>query len=97
MDLTTQIITWTLRKERTANMIPFINTWPYDIVMNDLYVPECPFCKRDNVLIPIKPGEIRDIQAGKKKLLVFPCCHHSVVVVDMDRDYLLTSQPIRKV
>lgn len=64
MDLRTQIITWTLRKEKTANMIPFINTWPYDIVMNDLYVPECPFCKRDNVLIPIKPGEIRDIQAG---------------------------------
>lgn len=76
-------------------MIPFENSWPYDIVMKDLYVPSCPFCASDNVLIPLRMKEIPDIQHGKKKLLVFPCCHNKVTIVDMDNDYMLTDQPLR--
>ena len=29
-------------------MIPFSNTWPYDVVGNDVYV-HSPFCGTDNV------------------------------------------------
>jgi hypothetical protein len=64
--------------------------------MNDLYVHQCPFCASGNVLLPLKPGELKTIQAGKKRLLVFPCCHHKVTVLDADRDYLLTDQPLRR-
>lgn len=77
-------------------MIPFEKTWPYDIVMKDVYVPSCPFCGSENVLIPLRVKEIEDIHHGKKKLLVFPCCHNKVTVLDMDNDYMLTDQPLRK-
>ncbi|KQN99024.1 hypothetical protein [Paenibacillus sp. Leaf72] len=77
-------------------MIPFENTWPYDIMMNDIYVHDCPFCQASNVLIPIRPKEIPLIQQGKKKLLVFPCCHNRVTIIDVDGDYLLATERLRK-
>ena len=77
-------------------MIPFERAWPYDRIMNDLYVHECPFCGTNNVLLPLRPPELDEIRAGKKKLLVFPCCRNKVTVVDADRDYLLTDTALRK-
>ncbi len=77
-------------------MIPFEKAWPYDIIMGDLYVSSCPFCHADNVLLPVKPAEIQDIQEGMKRLLVFPCCRNKVTIVDADRDYLLTDRVLRK-
>lgn len=77
-------------------MIPFERAWPYDRIMNDLYVHECPFCRTANVLLPIRPRELDDIRTGKKKLLVFPCCKHKLTVVDADRDYLLTDTVLRR-
>lgn len=76
-------------------MIPFERSWPYDIIMKDVYV-SCPFCGQDNVLLPLRPRELPDIRAGKKKLLVFPCCHNRVTVVDTDQDYLLTDTVLRR-
>ncbi|NHW37403.1 hypothetical protein [Paenibacillus aceris] len=76
-------------------MFPFANTWPYDIVMKDVYVAECPFCHSPNVLLPIKVHELKSIHEGKKKLLVFPCCHNKLTLVDTDRDYLLADTAIR--
>ncbi|WP_261304598.1 hypothetical protein [Paenibacillus andongensis] len=77
-------------------MIPFANTWPYDIIMKDIYVAECPFCHSPNVLLPLKINELTSIHEGKKKLLVFPCCHNKLTLVDTDRDYLLADTAIRK-
>ncbi|MEK3733585.1 MULTISPECIES: hypothetical protein [Paenibacillus] len=76
-------------------MIPFSNTWPYDIVQNDVYVQDCPFCGSRNVLLPMKPKELVSVREGKKKLLVFPCCHNRVTVLDSDPDYILTDQKLR--
>jgi len=76
-------------------VIPFERTWTYDIVRGDIYVSECPFCHASNILIPLKPSELPDIRDGKKKLLVFPCCHGKVTVVDADADYLLTDTKLR--
>lgn len=76
-------------------MIPFERAWPYDCIMNDIYVPECPFCSTANVLIPLKPRELDDIRTGRKKLLVFPCCRNKLVVLDADRDYLMTDTVLR--
>ena len=75
-------------------MIPFSNTWPYDVVGNDVYVHSCPFCGTDNVLLPMKPKELVSVREGKK-LLIFPCCHNKVTVLDSDIDYLLTDQRLR--
>lgn len=76
-------------------MIPFANTWPYEIIMKDIYVHECPFCRSANVLLPLKPAELKLIHEGCKKLLVFPCCFNKVTLLDTDRDYLLADRPIR--
>lgn len=76
-------------------MIPFSHTWPYEVIREDLYVEKCPFCGADRVLLPLKPGELQHIRDGKKHLLVFPCCHGSVKVLDADRDYLLTDRKLR--
>lgn len=77
-------------------MIPFERTLPYDVVMGDVYVQSCPFCGSENVLLPMKPHELKSVREGKKKLLVFPCCYNRVTVVDSDQDYLLTDQDIRR-
>ncbi len=76
-------------------MIPFRNTWPYETIMNDVYVNECPFCRSANVLLPLKKKELAAIQEGRKKLLVFPCCRHKMTIIDADRDYLLADKPLR--
>ncbi|WP_410772056.1 hypothetical protein [Fontibacillus sp. BL9] len=77
-------------------MIPFEKTLPYDIIMGDVYVQECPFCGRNNVLLPIKPRDITNAHEGIKKLLVFPCCGNKVTILDSDADYLLTDTKLRK-
>lgn len=77
-------------------MIPIRNSLPYDLVMNDVYAQECPFCERSNVLLPLRPEEVENIRGGRKKvMLVFPCCHGSLKIVDADSDYLLANRPIR--
>ncbi|WP_019908655.1 hypothetical protein [Paenibacillus sp. HW567] len=76
-------------------MIPFSHTWPYDILLGDLYVQYCPFCSKENILLPMKPKELQTVRDGKKKLLVFPCCNTSLTVIDNDNDYLLFDQAVR--
>ena len=76
-------------------MIPFENTIPYDEMMGDLFVEACPFCSKKHVLLPIKPAELQLIRDGKKRLLVFPCCHHRVTIINADQDYLLADRSMR--
>lgn len=76
-------------------MIPFERAWPYDVEMKDLFA-SCPFCKKEHVLLPLKPGDLKDIGNGAKRLLVFPCCHSRVTVLDSDQDYLLLDTPVRQ-
>ena len=77
-------------------MIPFRNTLPYDIVMKDVYVPECPFCGRSQVLLPLKPEEVLELRGGaRKRAVVLPCCGSRVRLVDADGDYLLADRPLR--
>lgn len=76
-------------------MIPFENTWPYERVMQDFYVNSCPFCHAEQVLIPLKQREIKSIQTGTKKLLVFPCCYSKLQIIDIDEDYLLADTKVR--
>lgn len=53
-------------------MIPFSHTWPYDIILGDMYVQYCPFCDHENVLLPMKPKELQHVRDGKKSCWSFP-------------------------
>ena len=77
-------------------MIPFERAWPYDRIMGDLIVQECPFCGAGSVILPIRPEELDDIRTGRRRLLVFPCCRNKVTVIDADPDYLLTDTVLRR-
>lgn len=59
-------------------MIPFSHTWPYDIILGDMYVQYCPFCDRENVLLPMKPKELQHVRDGKKAtgLSLLQCKSH---------------------
>ncbi|ASS68849.1 MULTISPECIES: hypothetical protein [unclassified Paenibacillus] len=76
-------------------MIPFEKALPYDVMMKDVYVT-CPFCGTDHVLLPLKPADLKSVSSGAKRLLVFPCCHSRVTLVDADKDYLLTDTDLRR-
>lgn len=76
-------------------MIPFENCWPYEIIMNDYYVHECPFCQAERVLLPLNKKEIPNIQTGMKKLLIFPCCYGKATIIDIDQDYMLADSRLR--
>lgn len=77
-------------------MIPFEQTWPYERVGKDFYVSQCPFCNAEHVLLALKQSEVKNIQTGMKKLLVFPCCYGKVKVIDMDDDYILAEEKLRQ-
>ena len=78
-------------------MIPFDHCLPYDLVMNDVYVSECPFCNRANVLLPLKPSDVRELRGGvRKRAVLFPCCSTRLQLIDADRDYLLADRPLRR-
>lgn len=76
-------------------MIPFKNTWPYEMMYDDYYFSQCPFCGAENVLLPFKKKDLQEIKTGTKRLLVLPCCFSSIKVVDMDEDYLLADRKVR--
>lgn len=76
-------------------MIPFENSLPYDIQMNDVYAAECPFCGQSHVRLPLKPEDVEELRgARRKRSVVFPCCHTRVQLVDADGDYLLADKPV---
>lgn len=77
-------------------MIPFDKCWPYERFRDDLFVSECPFCGSSHVLLPMKVSELDNVRSGSKRLLVFPCCHGKLRVVDADQDYLMTDTVLRK-
>lgn len=77
-------------------MIPFENTWPYELIQNDIYISICPFCAKENVLLPLKKKDLQTIREGAKRWLVFPCCFNKLLIVDTDGDYLLTNKPLQR-
>nr|WP_115994125.1 hypothetical protein [Cohnella lupini] len=77
-------------------MIPLRNSLPYDIIMNDVVIQECPFCGSSPTLLPLRPDDVKSLYGGHRKiLLVFPCCHGSVRIIDADDDYMLANRAIR--
>jgi len=76
-------------------MYYFEYTWPYEKVFEDIYVDNCPFCKADSVLLPLKVKDLKKVQIGIKKLVVMPCCHQNMTIMEVDDDYLYLNQKVR--
>ncbi|WP_127587368.1 hypothetical protein [Paenibacillus koleovorans] len=76
-------------------MIPFQNTCPYETIRGDIYISSCPFCGADNVRLPLRKDDLAPIRDGRKRLIVFPCCHEKITAIDADADYLLADRPVR--
>ncbi len=77
-------------------IIPFENTWPYDKVMGDIYFHTCPYCGKDNVLTHMKPRELEHALEGFKTILIMPCCHSKMTILEADSDYFWTNEKLRK-
>jgi hypothetical protein len=77
-------------------MIPFKNSWPYEKVMGDIYITACPFCEEENVITTLKDKDLKAAQKGTRKILVMPCCHGTIKIIDADNDYLLSDKPLRR-
>jgi len=46
-------------------------------------------------MLKLKKHDLQAIRDGRKKTVVFPCCHEKITVLDADADYLLTDRPLR--
>ncbi|SDH62682.1 hypothetical protein SAMN05192534_10874 [Alteribacillus persepolensis] len=77
-------------------LIPFENTWPYEKLGNDIYIEKCPYCSEDHVLTDLKVDDVEEMKDEVKKLLVMPCCHANMTIIQADDDYFWTTEPLRK-
>ncbi|KMK77665.1 hypothetical protein [Alkalihalobacillus pseudalcaliphilus] len=78
------------------DVIPFVNTWPYEKQMKDIYFHTCPFCQESNVLTNLKIKDLEKAQQAIKVRLIVPCCHEVITILEADEDYLWTDQKLRK-
>ncbi|WP_078429995.1 hypothetical protein [Alkalihalobacterium alkalinitrilicum] len=78
------------------DVIPFENTWPYEKIMNDIYLSECPYCEAENVLIHLKARDLQRAKESIKTIVVMPCCNHKMTILEADDDYFWTDEKLRK-
>ncbi|GAF64916.1 hypothetical protein [Alkalihalobacillus trypoxylicola] len=78
------------------DVIPFINTWPYEKQINDIYIHTCPYCDEEQVLTHMKTRDLARAKEGFKVILIMPCCNEKMTILEADDDYFWTDQPLRK-
>lgn len=76
-------------------MLSFKNTWPYERVANDIYFNECPYCRENNILLPIQKRDFLNATEGVKTHLVLPCCHQKMTILHADEDYFWSDERLR--
>ncbi|MFC7372360.1 hypothetical protein ACFQPF_11810 [Fictibacillus iocasae] len=77
-------------------MLTFENTWPYEKMMDDIYLQECPFCQKTNVLTSFSEDSLELAKEGIKQLLIMPCCHGKLTILRADDDYFWTDEKLRE-
>ncbi|MED1563446.1 hypothetical protein AJ85_18470 [Alkalihalobacillus alcalophilus ATCC 27647 = CGMCC 1.3604] len=78
------------------DVIPFVNTWPYEKQMKDIYFHTCPFCEEEHVLTNLKARDLERAKESIKTILIMPCCHEKMTILEADDDYFWTDQRLRK-
>ncbi|MGG1574191.1 hypothetical protein [Fictibacillus sp. NRS-1165] len=81
--------------KKPVDMLTFENSWPYDKMMDDIYINECPFCGKSNVLTTFSEEKLNSAKEGIKQLLVMPCCHSKLTILNADDDYFWTEEKLR--
>ncbi|WP_018921840.1 hypothetical protein [Salsuginibacillus kocurii] len=78
------------------DLIPFENAWPYERMIEDIYLSECPKCGSEQVLTHMRPEELQHALEGIKTKLILPCCHNHLIIAQADEDYFWTTESLRK-
>lgn len=78
-----------------AGPLPFSHTWPYDLLMKELYFSECPYCGESNVRIPNGQSKLARAREGLRTELHMPCCHETLRALGADDDYFWADEPLR--
>ena len=76
-------------------VLPFGHSWPYERLMGDIYFHTCPFCGADNVLTNMKKRDLENAKEGIKTIVIAPCCHGKMTVLEADDDYFWTEEKLR--
>jgi hypothetical protein len=76
-------------------MYSFEYTWPYEKVMGDIYLHQCPYCHKESVLTGMKERDFKKAQEEIKTILIMPCCHHKMTILKADDDYFWTTEALR--
>ncbi|MBM7646081.1 hypothetical protein JOD45_002306 [Scopulibacillus daqui] len=76
-------------------MYNFHHTWPYEKMMGEIYLNECPFCHESSVHIHMKKDDFEKAFEEVKTHVVMPCCHEKLVILKMDDDYIWSDRPLR--
>ncbi|WP_179295609.1 hypothetical protein [Bacillus sp. FJAT-45350] len=77
-------------------ILPFNHSWPYEKMMGDIYFRHCPYCEEENVLTGMKKRDFENAKDGVKTLLIMPCCHGRLTIIEADEDYFWTQEELRK-
>ncbi|GAE27918.1 hypothetical protein JCM9140_4085 [Halalkalibacter wakoensis JCM 9140] len=78
------------------DVIPFVNSWPYERLYDDIYLQTCPFCGSENVLTNMKNKDFKRAEEGIKTILILPCCNGKLTILEADEDYFWTDKQLRK-
>ncbi|WLD92683.1 hypothetical protein [Alkalihalobacillus sp. AL-G] len=76
-------------------MSSFRTTWPYEKMMKDIYIQQCPYCKTENILTSLKEEDLDQAKEGIKTHLIMPCCHSKMTILRADEDYFWTTEQLR--
>ncbi|WP_257349590.1 hypothetical protein [Pseudalkalibacillus decolorationis] len=76
-------------------MSSFRTTWPYERIMKDIYIQQCPYCDGENILTSLKEEDLDNAKEGIKTYLIMPCCHSKMTILKADEDYFWTTEQLR--
>lgn len=76
-------------------MYKFETTWPYERIMGDIYFGSCPYCGKEDILIPISKNEFKKGIDEVKTHAIMPCCHSKMTILKIDDDYFWTTDNLR--
>ncbi|WP_338082331.1 hypothetical protein [Fictibacillus enclensis] len=82
-------------QKKPVVMLNFEHSWPYEKMMDDIYINECPYCHTSNVLTTFSEDKLNNAKEGIKQLLVMPCCHSKLTILNADEDYFWTEEKLR--
>lgn len=77
-------------------MYKFENTWPFDVIMGDVYFHTCPYCGEEDILLPLSKADFKKGKEEVKVHAIMPCCHSKMTILKIDDDYFWSDEILRR-